>query len=210
MLERLPDSLVSIGLDAPTLLAFKVYSGLPTAGIWTEGDLQLQSLLLTAELIVDGLTSCPYRVRNYRDQFASNYRPPIPPYHRLPNYSPTTFLRYHFAIRNVQSGVSIFFNDGTTTTTYVEGTDFFVYNRTGLSPELAFVSTFVEPTYSLLPFPWTVLYSAGGGLDVEVAKTCIFELASFYYRNPEAQADANPSLGGIFQANLDYLKGSFL
>lgn len=213
LLERVPDALVSIGLDAPTLLAFKNHTGLPTDVSWTESDSLFQAYLLSAEKQVDDLTGMPYRVRSYNwtveklDQYCPGrkhghmygaaksfwcLRPPMRPI----AISPAPAI----------SWIDDFGNSGT----YVSGTDFSTIGPTSIDPMCVFPYNFVAPSVSTVPYPFVLSFTAGGGLDATTAQICIFEYAAAYYRNPESAGKELSFVSQVFDANLTALLGSFL
>lgn len=204
ILERLvSEDDVVIGDDAPTLLAFKIFAGLPADTRWTEADGLLKSLLAAAEARVVSLTGCSYQVRSYSYQLDGFCRSGGFYSLRLPVYpvlvseeSPTTI---NWVDNNEDSG------------TFEEDEDYKIYGRTTLTPEIIFLDKqLVLPSTNLVPYPYTVNLVAGPCQEQDVARTTIFELATFYYRFPEAMTDKNPNVGPMFNANIDMLANNQL
>lgn len=212
LLERLPDSLVSIGLDAPTLLAFKQHAALAPDDDWTEADLLLQGYLSAAERSVDEITASPYRGRSFKysvermEQYTPSWRARSSWFSRC-----NSFWSIKLPMRPVTGTPTIAWtaSDGTTGT-WTAGTDFTVFGSSSLTPEIIFPYDFVLPPTDGVPFPFVVTFNAGGGIDTSVGLVCIFEYAAAYYRSPESVGEKLTYVSKLFQANMDLLQASFL
>lgn len=216
-LERQPDAIPSIGNDAAILLAFKAFCGLPTDASWTESDTLLKGLLASAERLVDELSGCPFQVRTFKYTFDSfsclkkNTR-------EIPRgwnfFGPNNrFYSLKLPVWPIAADplVTITWLDDTGASgTWTQGTDFDLFGANTLTPEIIFPYAFNPPSTHTIPYPFVASFKAGGGLDIDVAKLCVFELASAYYRSPEMMVEKEPYVSITFQANLDHLKGSFL
>lgn len=204
ILERLSDNLKSIGLDPRLLLAFKIHAGLSPDPNWTESDFLIQAYLAAAERFVDEVTGTPYRVRHYKlslDQICRNDRNRLDRnYHiRLPRYPVNTGVSIDWTADDLSEG------------TFTEGTDFEVFGPSTLSPEIIFTDLdFQLPSTVETVYPYILTFTAGPGSMAEISQVAIFELAAYYFRNPEAQQEKNPKVGTIFQSNIDMLSNSFL
>ena len=215
IIERQPDSLVSLVLTDPSImLDLKNHAGLPPDVSWTESDSLLARYMVAAENQVDKLTSQPYRQRTFTLTTTGLSRLHKP---RQPKRHIYDILagQYHFygwelPIRPIIGTVSIAWTDDNGNTgTYVTGTDCKLYGAAALTPEIIFPVTFTPPPTVLTPYPYILTVTAGGTQD-PVALIAMFEIATFYYRYPEAAAAGQLPPSQIFQANIDYLKGSFL
>lgn len=219
LLERVPDSLVSIGLDASTLLAFKSHAALSVDPNWTESNALLQSYLLAAERQVDELSGLPYRSRSftYSVEEIQTYCPGK----RRPDYR-FCFESWHhkgvdsywsipLTMRPITGTPTITWaaNNGTSGT-WTAGIDFSVYGPTSLTPRIVFPYSFSLPATDGVPYPYVVNFTAGGGPDNAVALVCIFEYAAAYYRMPEAVGEKLSYVSRLFDSNLAFLTGSFL
>lgn len=199
-LERQADGLVSIGNDAPTLLAFKAHCGLPTMAEWTEADYLLKSNLAAAERTIDELCGVPYRLRSYK--FTLD---------RIERNLPSQFYGIRLPCYPVNSGITIDWRaDDLSSGSYVQNTDFSLFGAKTHSPEIIFPLSLVLPTTAQTAYPFVVNFTAGPGEMKEIAMIAMFELAAYYYRCPEAISDKNPNAGSIYQAHLDLLANNFL
>lgn len=204
LLERNADGLTSIGNDPATLLAFKYHAVLSPDPRWTEADSLLSGYLSSAERIVDEVTGSPYRSRSftYSVEKMDRYRP---------NRQCWPFWQICLPMRPVTGTPTIAWTaaDGTTGT-WTAGTDFTVYGASSLTPEIIFPYNFTLPCTVGVPYPFVVSFTAGGGIDVDIAKLLIFEYAAAYYRTPEMAGEKMSYVSKIFEANLSSLEASFL
>lgn len=209
LLERIPDGLVSIGLDAPTLLAFKSHAALPTDSDWTESDALLQSYLLSAERQVDELSGYPYRVRSFTYTMESLgwYVPPGGLYRNVRGHIiPTRLVAFDFPMRPVTGTPTLTCLDlNNVTTTYTAGVDFNVIGANSIRPHGIFTNGFVLPSVYGVAYPFTLTFSAGGGIDAAIALICIFEYAAAYYRSPESAGEKLSYISQVFDANISAL-----
>ena len=211
---------MSLGTISATLLAFKSFCGLPTDASWTESDPLLGSLLSAAERLVDELSGRAHRVRSFTYTFDSLTR-----FVKSGSRYRAMDWQHSFWCRsNIFYGLKIptwpiaatplptitWLDDSANTGTYTSGTDFNTFGLNTPTPEIIFPYQFVLPSTSSVPYPFVLSFNAGGGIDTDVSQTCIFELASAYYKKPEMQTDKEPFVSMVFQANLDHLKNSFL
>lgn len=219
LLERVADALpVSIGLDAPTLLAFKSHCGLPVDAAWTESDGLLQSYLTAAERQVDELSGMPYRLRNFTLSVEQLERycggPRQTSVSRYCFTTPVQFWCIKFPMRPVATSPAptiSYIDDSGNSGTYTSGTDFSTIAPNSISPMAIFPYSFQPPRTATVPYPFTLSFSAGGGVpDAAIARTCIFEYAAAYYRNPEMAGKELSYVSQVFDANLTALLGSFL
>lgn len=202
LLERVPDELESIGEDADVLTDFKYHASLETNPDWTEADSLIKTMLLSAEAMIDGLSSAPYRTRTW-----------IMSLDDLEWCCHKRLYLFKFPVRPLTEDlVTVDWKDRNGDTgTYTEVTDFTVYGRNSLSPEAYFPVGFRRPWTHQVPYPYTVSFKNAAQTALQgPAQLAIFELAAYYFRNPEAMSDKQPNAGKIFQANLDILKAGML
>ncbi len=205
LVERITDELTSIGNDAATLLSFKGHCALPPEASWTESDPRLKAYLLAAEIHVDQLGGVPYRPRTFRLSFPDFIRLKKPG-------SCQMFKGFRLPFRPVdlEEDVTIDWTDDDAVTGIYDQDDFTVYGPNSLSPEIIFPGDFTPESTATVPYPYVVTYTTAASELAAVALIAIFELAAYYYRYPEAISDKNVNAGQIYQANIDFLKGSFL
>lgn len=208
LLERIPDGLVSIGLDAPTLLAFKSHAALPTDPDWTESDALLQSYLLSAERQVDEMSGYPYRSRSfaYTMEHLEWYVPKSYRRHWDRFTFPTRLVAFDFPMRPVTGTPTLACLDpNNVTTTYTAGVDFNVIGANSIRPHGIFTNGFILPSVYGVAYPFTLTFSAGGGIDAAIALICIFEYAAAYYRSPESAGEKLSYISQVFDANISAL-----
>lgn len=208
-LERLTDSLPSLGADAPTLLSFKQHAALAEATSWTAMDPTLSAYLDAAEFQVDELCASPYRPRSYTYTFQNFDRLRLP--FRPIIQSCSSYYSLKVPLRPVIGNPTIaWIADDGTTGTWTCGTDFSITGRTSIDPEIWFPHSFVLPVSNNTPYPYTMSFQAGGGIEASIKKLCIFEYACGYHRNPEAVGDKLSYVSQVFDANMTFLQSNFL
>lgn len=181
----------------PTILhRFKGHCGLPTKG-WTEADTQLKSMLNAAEKIIVGLTNHPFRLTTFLYQV-----------HCIPLCN--GYYKLQLPVYPITDDVTIDWESDNETGTYTEGEEFSVYGHSTLTPEIIFTKGFSLARNSTKPYPFSIHIPAGPSDSADLYLLTIFELAGYYYRNPEAMNDVKPQAGPIFNTNLDMLANHFL
>lgn len=200
ILTRQSDSLVSIGLDPPTLLAFKLHAGLPGESTWTEADNSIQGMLSAAEDMIDDQCGTPYRLRSYQYQV------------QCIDGRNRSWLSVPLPVYPISSVVTIAWTDDIGNHgTYVQGTDFQLVGPKSLNPNLLFpLQTFRPITAVRTAYPFTLTFTAGPGLKQSAQRLAIFQLAAFFYRYPEAMFDKQIFTNPGFQNILDSFSNSFL
>ncbi len=197
--EQQPDSHPSLGLNSDTLRSFKQHAVLPTESSWVEADNLLRTYLDAAERQVDALTGSPYRVRNFKCYFDCWSRSGI-------------YYGISIPMRPPVAGITIDWTDNDEATgQYIEDTDFRVHGRGSLEPYLLLPHGTELPHTDLVHHAYVMTFSAGGDQRFSSALLiAIFELATCYYRTPEAMQMKPDFISMAFQANLDLAKASFL
>lgn len=201
LLEQLDDQLVSLGEDPSLLLDFKQFAGLPTEPTWTKADRLLKGRLDSAEKMVDHLTGYPYRIRSFKASYECFQRITV---------GRQTYYGLELTRRSLQSDPTIAWTDTNGATGTYTVADFSVVGAKHLKPLIIFPFSYSPPDFSDVPFPLVVTFTAGSNSKEAVALTAIFELATFYYRFPEAANGSELPMTNVFTAHLDYLRNSFL
>ena len=219
LLERLTDSLPSLGADAPTLLLMKNNCALPNDSSWTELDSTLSLLLDAAEEFIDWQTGTTYRPRNFRLTVRSVHESQlvsIPSeitgrWYVLPVGK---FCTVRLPVRPVTTAPTITWTDNLGNTgTFTLNTDFTFQGGLSLTPEITFlpVTPTSWPETGLVPWPFVFTFSTvAGNQQPNLHKLAIVQLAAYYYRNPQAMGQDVPDMGQGFWGMLTQLKGDFL
>jgi hypothetical protein len=109
------------------------------------------------------------------------------------------------------SDTSIDWSSDEDTGEFEEDTDYFLLGESTLTPEILLKKSTVLPSdLDDTPYPYTVNFTVGPHEDSEFYLLVIFQLAAYYYRNPEALDERKPDVGSIFWANIDLLSNHFL
>lgn len=221
LLNRLPDSLPSLGADANFLSDFKYHCNLIPNPAWTELDRTLSRYLDAAEKVIDLDYGTTYRARNFQLRIQN----PIAPgtwvnyavdrlsarYYSLPA-SWCSAIRLPCRFLNATPVVAYTDQDGVTGT-FVEGTDFVFVGGQSLTPEITWLPSSQQtfPNLGNVPWPLTVTFSTVANTQSAPNQAlAILTLGAYFYRNPEGMGVGVEDLGSGFEALVGPLQGSFL
>lgn len=213
LLERLPDdpSLPSLTADSTFLTLFKRHAGLPTDSQWTEADYSLALYIDSAEEWIDEYVSVPYRPHTYRLSCSTSWWESQGTPDQAIDFRGGSFSCIRLPRGPVTASPTITYtDDNAVTTTLVSPDDFVVVGGLRKCPQVIFNRIQIMPLIFTVPYPYIVTWTTANNASLNRQKLAILQLASYYYKNPEAMGQSEPQPSAAFWNLIDSLKGSFL
>jgi hypothetical protein len=191
-------SLTSLEEEEDLLRLFKQHCALPDDPDWVERDALLGMYLDAAEAWIDHHTGTTFRAKEFTLKLERT----------------VCFNDYHairLPVRPIDEVSFEWTDDNGDTGTFSDTTDYLLAGKETLTPEIIFLpdSTFTDISVENVPYPFVINITTLPDPNLS-HKLCILQLASYYYKNPEAMGETIPNMSQAFFSVLNGIAGSLL